>query len=51
MTSSELAREVQDSDFWAKLEPEILKLKDAFITYYRLVSLENDDLTRVVIEH
>ena len=28
MTSSELAREGQDSDFQAKLEPEISKLED-----------------------
>lgn len=28
MTSSELAEEGQDSDFWAELEPEISKLED-----------------------
>tara|TARA_B110001452_G_scaffold25886_1_gene20346 strand:+ start:291 stop:422 length:132 start_codon:yes stop_codon:yes gene_type:complete len=43
MTSSELAREGQDSDFWAKLEPEISKLEDPFIAYYWLVSSGNDD--------
>jgi hypothetical protein len=51
MTSSELAREGQDSDFWAKLEPEISKLEDPFIAYYPLVSSGNDDFTRVVIGH
>ena len=49
MASSELAKEGQDSDFWAELEPEISKLEDPFIAYYQLVSSENDDLTRVVI--
>ena len=49
MTSSELAREGKGSDFWAKLEPEISKLDDPFISYYRLVILENDDLTLIVI--
>ena len=51
MTSSELAREGQESDFWAKLEPEIPKLEDPFTSYYRLIILENDNLTRVVIGH
>ena len=37
MTSCELAREGKGSDFWAKLEPEISKLADPFIAYYRLV--------------
>ena len=49
MNNSELAREGKGSDFWAKLEPEISKLEDPFITYYRLVILKNEDLTRVVI--
>ena len=51
MTSRELAREGQESDFWAKLEPETPKLEDPFISYYRLIILENDNLTRVVIGH
>jgi Tfp pilus assembly PilM family ATPase len=49
ISSSELAKDGQDSDFWAELEPEISKLEDLFIAYYHLVSSENDDLTRVVI--
>ena len=49
MTSNELAREGRDIDFWAKLEPEISKSEDPFIACYRLVILENDDLTLIVI--
>ncbi len=49
MSDSELAREGQDSAFWAELEPDINKLEDPFIAYYQLVSSENDDLTRVII--
>jgi hypothetical protein len=51
MNSSEFAREGQDSNFWAKLEPEISKLEDPFTASYRLVILEHEDLTRVVIGH
>lgn len=51
MTSSELARTGQDSDFWAKPEHETSKSEDPFIAYYPLGILKNDDLTRVVIGH
>jgi len=51
MTSCELAREGKGSDFWAKLEPEIPKLENPFIAYYRVVILKNNDLTRLVIGH
>jgi hypothetical protein len=49
MTKAELAREGRAVDFWTELEPDIAKLEDPFVAYYELASLENDDLTRVVI--
>ena len=51
MTNSGLASEDRDCDFRAKLEPETSKLEDPFISLYRLIIIENDDLTRVVIGH
>jgi len=49
LTDSELSKEAKDPAFWAEIDSDIGKLDDPFIAYYKLVSSENDDLTRVVL--
>ena len=50
MSPTELAKEAKGISFWQDAEPDIGKHEDTYISYHTLVSSENDDLTRLVVE-
>jgi hypothetical protein len=51
LNDNELAKEAKDPGFWAEVGPDLANLEDPYIAFYKLVSSENDDLTRVVVAY
>ena len=51
LTAAKLTRESKDVAFWVEAEPDIGKLDDPYITHHTLLSSENDDVTRVVVDY
>ena len=51
LSDNELSKEAGDPDFWTEADPDISKLEDPYIAYCKLLSSENDDLTRLVVAY